>query len=183
MDRLEKFKAMVHYIVASSDDDPHRLGATKLNKICWFADTLAFRLSGSPITNARYVKRAKGPVPKDVLLTLKQLEDEGKIKVRHSDHQIYKTRLFINLEDADTGLFSPVELSILDSVIKTICDHHTASSISDLTHDRIWEAANEGEELPLWVSLAGRAGQITDEVTKWADSVIQATREMSVQSA
>jgi hypothetical protein len=178
MEMEQKFKAMVHYIVASCDD-PHRLGATKLNKICWFADTLAFRLTGEPITRARYVKRAKGPVPRDVLLALKQLEDDGKIKVRHSDHPVYKTRLFINLEDADTSMFSQTECSVLDTVIGTICNQHTASTISDLTHDRIWEAANEGEELPLWVSLAGQAGPITDDVLKWADSVIQASRDGS----
>ncbi len=171
----QKFKAMVHYIVASCDD-PHRLGATKLNKICWFADTLAFRLTGNAITNARYVKRANGPVPRDVLIALKQLEDEGRIRVRHSDHPVYKTRLFINLEDADTSMFSPIEHSVLDTVIGNICNQHTASTISDLNHDRIWEAANEGEELPLYVSLAGEAGEITNAVTDWADSVIKASQ-------
>jgi hypothetical protein len=35
----EKFKAMVHYIVAACDD-PQRLGAVRLNKICWFTDTI-----------------------------------------------------------------------------------------------------------------------------------------------
>ena|ERR1700733_1067877 len=178
---MDKFKAMVHLIVASVDD-PHRLGATKLNKICWFSDTFAFRLYGKPITSERYIKRARGPVPKDILIVLKQLEDDGKIKVRHSDHPVYKTRLFINLEDADTGVFSASETEILSSVIKSICDGHTASSISDLSHNRIWEAANEGEELPLYVSLAGEAGEITPAVIAWADSVLSDGARESISS-
>lgn len=162
----DKFKAMVHFIVASVDD-PHRLGATKLNKICWYADTLAFRLTGQPITKERYVKRARGPAPKNILLALKELEEKDKIRVRHSDHQIYKTRLFINLEDPDTSVFSSIESGVLTTVINTICNEHTASSIGDLSHDRTWEAANEGEELPLYASLAGTAGEITDDVLLW----------------
>ncbi len=167
----DKFKALVHLIIASVDD-PHKLGATKLNKICWFVDTLAFRLQGQPVTNERYVKRARGPVPKKILSVVRELELEKKIKVRHSDHPIYQTRLFINLEDTDNAVFSPMERSIIDVVVGYVCDKHTASSISDLTHDRVWEAANEGEALPLYASLAGEAGEITEEVTAWADSVL-----------
>jgi Protein of unknown function (DUF4065) len=178
---MDKFKAMVHFIVASADD-PHRLGATKLNKICWFADTIAFRLNGEPITNAKYVKRARGPVPKNILPALRELEAEGKIKIRNSDHPVYKTRLFISLEDPDASVFTHVESGILDSVIESICEKHTANSISDLSHDRIWEAANEGEELPLYASLAGESGEITPDVLRWADSVLEAGAGDSISS-
>ncbi len=172
----DKFKALVHFVVASCDD-PHRLGATKLNKTCWYSDTIAYRLYGQAITTETYVRRKHGPVPNNVLIVIKNLEDEGKIKVRHSDHYVYKKRLFINLEDADTSLFSPAELDIISSVTKTVCDDYTASSISELSHDRVWEAANEGEEIPLYATLAGHAGEVTAEIMMWADSVLRRVNE------
>jgi hypothetical protein len=56
----EKFKALVHYIVASCDD-PQRLGATKLNKVLWFADAFSYRATKNSITDETYVKRQRGP--------------------------------------------------------------------------------------------------------------------------
>ncbi|MGH6935928.1 MAG: Panacea domain-containing protein [Methylocella sp.] len=168
----DKFKALVHLAVASCDD-PQRLGATRLNKICWYSDTIAYRSHGQPITTETYVRRQHGSAPRNALVVLKQLEDEGKIKVRHSDHPIYKTRLFINLEDADTSLFAPYEIEIIQGVAKAICENYTASSISEFSHDCIWEAANEGEIIPLFATLAGQAGEITDEIMTWADSVVE----------
>src|SRR5258707_1192720 len=124
-----KFKAMVHYIVASCDD-PQRLGATRLNKICWYADTLAYRFHGKSITGETYVKRQHGPVPKAILPVIRELEAEKKLHVR--DHHFLpsrKIRLFVPLEDADASQFNDDELEIIKFVVAHVCDHHTAASI------------------------------------------------------
>jgi hypothetical protein len=167
-----KFKAMVHYIVASCE--PHRLGAVRLNKICWFTDTFTYRVTGHSLTGETYVKRKHGPVPKSVLATIRELEDEQKIHVR--DHQILPTRkmrMFVSLTDAPTDAFSEPEREVLDYIISHVCNHHSANSISELSHDRIWDAANEGEEIPMCATLVSSSAQMTPEVAKWARGIVR----------
>ena len=156
-----KFKALVHQIVASCDD-PNRLGATKLNKICWFADTIAYRLHGKSITGETYVKRQRGPVPKSILFAIRELEAEQKIGVR--DHEYLpskKIRLFVSLKDPDPRALTDDERSIVQFVIDGVCNHHTATSISELSHDTIWDAANDGEEIPMCATLIAEPAQGT----------------------
>lgn len=168
----EKFKALVHYVVASCDD-PQRLGAVRLNKICWFSDSFAYRMNGVPITGETYVKRRRGPVPKTILRTLRELEADGKIHAFDKAMGPYNMRLFVPLKDADSGIFSKVELAIIDGVRHSICTNHSAASISELSHDQIWDAANEGEEIPLYATLAAERGELKPDVIAWADGVVE----------
>jgi Protein of unknown function (DUF4065) len=177
----EKFKALVHYIVASCDD-PQRLGATKLNKVLWFADAICYRSTRASITGETYVKRKRGPVPKAILQTLRELRAEGKIHIEEPAFQ-YEIRRFVSLQKPDASMFSPVEIGIITAVLAEVCDRHTASSISDLSHDQIWDAANEGEELPLFATLASQPGEITEEAMGWADNVVATAIEKRQQAA
>ncbi len=61
--------------------------------------------------------------------------------MRESDYFGKPKREFISLEPADDSLFSDDELDIVNQVIRVVCGEHTATSISDLSHDVIWEAA------------------------------------------
>jgi len=169
----EKFKALVHYIVASCND-PQRLGATRLNKICWYADTLTYRYGGTSISGETYIKRRHGPVPRSILHAIRELENEKRIGVR--DHQILpgrKIRLFSALKDADASIFAPEERDIIDFVVQHICKEHTATSISELSHNAIWEAANDGEEIPMSATLVAAPAQMTSKVIAWADGVVK----------
>jgi hypothetical protein len=177
-----KFKALVHHIVASCDD-PQRLGATRLNKILWFADTTFYRLTGASITGETYVKRQRGPVPKTILRTLRELENEKKIHVREKEYAGYRMRLFTPLAEPDLSLFSKVELEIISSVSEDICGRHSASSISELSHDQIWAAAQEGEEIPLFATLASHKGELTPEIAAWADSVVEQMKANQQEAA
>jgi len=162
-----KFKALVHYIVATCGD-PQRLGATRLNKICWYIDTLSFRVAGKPVSDETYVKRQHGPVPRSILHAIRDLEREQKIHVR--EHQYLpgrKIRIFVALRDADVTSFAPEELEIIDFVIKHVCSSHSAASNSELSHDIIWDAANLGEEIPLTATLVAQPAELRDQVKAW----------------
>ena len=168
-----QLKQLTHYICWKAEDSS-TLGATKLNKALWFSDSFAYRLLGQPITDAVYVKRQYGPVPRQILPALKQLQDEGALLIRASVHFNRQKRDFIALQPADPTVFSEPEREIIDSVIAWVCDQHTATSISELSHDGIWEAAEEGEEIPLYAVLAAAPGAITQADMEWADKVIAA---------
>jgi hypothetical protein len=167
-----KFKALVHYIVDACD--PHRLGATRLNKICWYVDTCTYRLSGQSMTGETYVKRKHGPVPKTILKTIRELEQEGKIHVReHAILPTRKMRLFVSLKDPNKSFFDPQELEMIDLIAKQICEDHSAASISELSHDAIWDAANDGEEIPMYAPLVAEPAELSAEVTAWARRVVK----------
>jgi hypothetical protein len=155
-------KELTHYICWKTAD-PSKLAATKLNKALWFADTIAYRANGRSITNTTYVKRQFGPVPRRILPVLDQLNSEGKVIVRERPYFNHTKRDFIAIQPATEAMFSEEERQIIDIVLSWICDEHTAASISELSHDSIWEAADEGEEIPLYAVLGASPGEITDK--------------------
>jgi hypothetical protein len=166
-----QLKELTHYICWKAEDTS-TLGATKLNKALWFADTLAYRLSGRSITGAVYVKRQFGPVPRQILPVLRELEAEGAVHIRMSQHFNRMKRDFIALKPANPAVFSEQERAVIDDVIAWVCDQHTATSISDLSHDAIWEAAEEGEEIPYFAVLAAAPGAVTAADMEWANKII-----------
>lgn len=166
-----KMKALVHYVIAKSD--PSRLGAVRLNKILFYIDSIAFRADGQSVTGGTYVKRQLGPVPKDILSILGELEHENAIVIRNRDRFGMSMREFIARTEADTSAsLSDDELALTESVRSVICEDFTANGISALSHDKVWEAANIGEVIPLAATLVAGEGEFRDETYKWADSVV-----------
>jgi hypothetical protein len=160
-----KFKALVHYICYKAD--PNKLGATRLNKILWFADMLHFTNTGLPMTGEAYVKNRFGPTPRHVLSIIEELETERALVVRHPELD-HEKRLFIAPDAPPLDQFSPDEISLVDAILHSICNHFTAESISEATHDVIWQLAEIGEEIPYEAFLATDEGEVTDEDLNWA---------------
>jgi hypothetical protein len=166
----QKFVDLVHYICWRCED-PRQLGATKLHKIAWYIDTYIYRRDGQSLTGETYVKRQFGPTARAMLPTLAQLSAEGKIEERQRVSE-YDPQEFHSLREPDKSRFSDEDLRIIDAVIRDVCAKFSATSISEYSHDQVWEAAEIGEELPLYTVLSGTAGEITNEDMAWADSVI-----------
>lgn len=166
-----KFKAVVHYVIAKSE--PARLGAIRLNKVLFYVDALSYRMNGKSLTGETYVKRQHGPVPSHVQKALGDLEHEKAIVIGSFDRFGKQMRGYIPRTDPDTSALSADELKLVESVRDYICSAHTAMSISELTHDHVWEAANIGEPIPLAATLASGVGEVTKDVTKWAESVFK----------
>ena len=171
---LKKLKALVHY-VCSKCPDTSLLGATKLNKILWYADAISLQTRGISITKETYVKRQFGPVPKHILSIIARLEDEGAIAVKNTPFHNYEKREFVSLKKPNISMFSPEEISLIDDVIREICFNHTASSISLASHDRTWELAEIGDELPLETVFASALDEITEADVKWARRALSKT--------
>ncbi len=167
----EKFKALVHFIVHECQDNPRKLGAIRLNKTLWYTDVVAYRLAGASVTNETYVKRKMGPVPSHILSTIDELKAEGLLHVQEPQGQ-YDSRKYISLEEPDTSSLSADDIDLAKTVLSSVLGH-TANMISEMTHDIIWEAASDGEEIPLYATLASDRGAITDEVKAWAGPIVE----------
>jgi hypothetical protein len=162
-----KFKTLVHYICAQRSGDPSSLGAVKLNKILWLSDFRAYYRLGEPITGARYVKRQFGPVPHQIMTVLRELQNEGAIEMMDVAHFGKRKKEYIVKSIPSVAVFSEQEKEIIDKTIKFICDDHTAASISEASHDHVWKAAEDGEEMPYY-TVFSVPGKITEDEIEWA---------------
>lgn len=175
---LDKLEAMVHYI-SHKCSDPSKLGAVKLNKVLWFSDCYSYLLTGKSITDARYIKLPFGPVPKDIEEVKTSLVTKGDISIESTMCFNHTQKQFKALTSPDLNKFTANEISMVDEVLADICDNHTAVSISSLSHDIIWEAAEVGEEIPLYTIFASRTGSISPSDLTWAKLEIEEMRAAS----
>ncbi len=172
MARYPKLNAAVHYVVSRCQ--PEDLGATKLNKILWFADVAYYERYGKTITGDQYVKRQFGPVPKHVPLAIRELQEDGLIISRETDYFGRPKKEFWSLREANISDFDANSIALIDKVIDWICYSHTATSISDQTHNLLWESAAMGEVIPLGAALAFRSAEITEKDIAWAYRELEA---------
>ncbi|HZP21648.1 MAG TPA: Panacea domain-containing protein [Bauldia sp.] len=157
----EKFNRLVHYVVWKAGSHPG-FGATKLNKVLWFAEGRVFTLTGKPIAGATYVREKFGPVPRQIMQARTELVAEGAIKITKNERQ-YENTQFMALYKPDVSMFSGVEMQAIDYWTDYIDKQHTATSISERSHDYVWQIAKMGEELPLYVYRVNRIPEPTDE--------------------
>jgi hypothetical protein len=163
----EKFKALVLYIIWKTS---HRqgFGSTKLNKALWFTEARTFEAFGKPITGETFVRDKYGPRSQHLTAVCDELERNAiieKFVERIYDFEAIRYRAF---EPPSTVGFSNEELGFADWWISVI-DKHTATSISDLSHDYGWEIAGMGEVLPLYAFLAAKVREPrTEREIDWA---------------
>ncbi len=162
-----KFKALVHFVIHKCAE-PDRLGAVRLNKTLWFADVLAYKDRGVSISGTTYIKKQHGPVPKFMPACIEALADEGSITVEEPSFA-YETRKFRSMAPPDTSCLDTYEKDLTLYVLNTLFGH-TASDVSEMSHDRIWGMASDGEEIPIFATLGSVRGQVTPEVIDWAKS-------------
>ena len=166
---MKKFKALVHYII-NECANPYELGAIRLNKALWFSDVTAYKIDGKSITNEKYVKRQHGPAPKRVVQALRELKSAGAIDIVEPKFD-FDLRKFISRQAPPSRALTNREKMIVSAVLDAVLER-TASEISEMSHDQVWDAALEGEEIPFCATLAATPGEIDDEVVEWAEKAI-----------
>jgi Protein of unknown function (DUF4065) len=168
-----KFKALVLYVIWRTGD-VRDFGAIKLNKVLWFTDARTFEALGKPVTGETYIRRKFGPVPLHIDATLTELIQDGQIQTWTEPYFDFEVKRYSTHAPPDTTIFSSEELSFIDWWIKHVAEQHTATSISDKSHDYAWKIAKEGEELPLKAFLAKRVRQpLEGEELEWARKAAQ----------
>jgi hypothetical protein len=170
----EKLKTLVHYTIWECKN-PAILGAIKLNKVPWMSDLCAYVHWGRPITGEHYRKGQFGPIAMSMVGIVEELKREGKIAVREGAYGSPKVDYFA-LTRPDISAFTPDEISLIRDCIDYVCRKHTSLGISDRTHDKVWELAELGEEIPYEAMLASRLGEVTEDDVNWAREAISQAR-------
>ena len=139
-------KELILYIANRLASHP-KFGATKLNKILFFSDFIAYAKLGKSITGEEYQKLPKGPAPKYLMPVRAKMDSKDIICYSQEtlsglQHRIAPKR------PADLRKFTSEQISIVDQVIDLLKDKD-AEEVSELSHFFIgWKIVKEGEEIP-----------------------------------
>lgn len=143
----EKFIELVLLVASRSKDDP-KFGYTKLNKILFYCDFLAYGRLGSAMTWQPYQKLTWGPAARRMKPVEAMIQEQGWGYIEHRRVIDHSQQRLIPQRDANLSLFSKPELEIVDEVIAML-RKHGATSISELSHRFIgWRAARFDEDIP-----------------------------------
>jgi hypothetical protein len=140
-------------------------GATKLNKILFFADFAHVRRTGAPITGAVYQKLPQGPAPQQLLPIRSRLVARGEAELVREDFLGYELHRLVPRRQPDVSVFSAAELATIEKVL-TDLDGLNARQVSDLSHEEAgWRLVGEGEVIPYEAALVG-ARQVSTPTTQ-----------------
>jgi len=162
-----RMRELIIYIAEKSRGDM-RFGATKLNKILYYSDFLAFREYGQSITGARYMRLEHGPAPthlkplREEMLASKDITSE-KIPYYTRDLDVVKP-----LRTANVDLFEKRELILVDAIISEL-RQFDAHEVSTLSHTRAWTVAGQRESIPYEAIYLSDEGLTEDDID-WAYS-------------
>jgi len=147
MESDDRLKELSLYIAEKSKDDPS-FGAIKLNKILFATDFYFYGFTGRAITEAKYVHRNNGPVPRRMPLIIESLKTEGRAKLEDTTYFGYSQKRLVPLMGANTSMFNEGELSFVDQIISHFRSYN-GTQLSKWTHDLSpWLATEDGEEIP-----------------------------------
>jgi hypothetical protein len=142
-----KFAELILYVSQKSALDP-AFGSTKLNKILYFSDFLAYGKLGDSITGAEYQNLKRGPAPRRLVPIRKELENEKALAIQPVQlTNGYVQHRPINLREPDLDPFKGSEIALVDEVISTLKGLN-ATEASALSHlDVGWQFTEEGETI------------------------------------
>jgi hypothetical protein len=144
----DKFRELILYVSQKCATDP-TFGATKLNKILFYSDFLAYANLGKAITNFDYQKLPNGPAPRRLVPVRDQMVEKGELgvqEIRLRSGNVQKRT--VNLRQPNLSVFTGEEISQIDEVIGSF-ENVKAEAVSELSHRMIgWMLADDGESIP-----------------------------------
>ncbi|MEE9303803.1 MAG: Panacea domain-containing protein [Thiotrichaceae bacterium] len=164
-----KLKEIVHYICRKKALHPEQLGAVKLHKILWYTDIRSYRITGETLTGASYKRMQQGPFANELNDVVTELAKEQKLTVREVEYFEYDKYEFVGKGTPDISMLEDRQIRWIDEQIDAICEGHTATSISEKTHDKMWQGAEMHESLPV-SAAAIRFIEPGQEAIDWARS-------------
>jgi len=167
----DKIHELVLYVCAKSAKD-ERFGRTKLNKILFFADFLAFANTGKAITEVTYWTLPWGPGPKCLLPVLDKLTKAGRLAEQDINFYEKPQKRPIALKAPDLKHFTAEEISLVDYVIEKLWNL-TAAEVSEFSHRFLfwWDAMPEKTLIPYAAAWVSVPREFTAEETALAEQL------------
>lgn len=143
-----KFRELLLYVAEKCADDP-KFGATKLNKILFFSDFMAYGLFGKSITGATYQRLDYGPAPKQLLPAQQAMRNAGEAAVALKRLGMRVQKRLTALRESNLSAFNGREIALVDHVIEQLRNRN-ATEVSLLSHVASigWQVAADHEAIP-----------------------------------
>lgn len=156
----KKFKELIVYIAKRLGPEA-ALGRVKLAKLLMASDFGAYERLGQSITGATYEKWEHGHLPNQMLLTQRDLEAAGDIKVETVDYFGKRLNQISAERDPDMSDFSEDELAVIERALRNF-GYESASFLSSQSHLELgWRLADWKEPIPFRTVFLG-AGAISE---------------------
>jgi uncharacterized phage-associated protein len=130
-------------------------GATKLNKVLFFAEFIHVRRTGQPISGAEFQKLDHGPAPRRLKPIRDLLVSNGEAEIVRELYLGYTMARLLPLRDANTSFFTRSEMESVEESLRDL-EGLTAKQVSDLSHEEAgWRLVNSGDTIPYEAALVG----------------------------
>lgn len=160
-----KLRELILYIARESEGDD-TFGATKLNKVLFYADFMAYVNLGNSITGQEYQALAHGPALRRLAPMRDEMLVDGDIAIRPRDYYGYVQDRILALTTPDLSEFSAAEIALVNHFIRAWWGK-TATEISRRSHQFAgWRYAQEGETIPYEVALVGWREPTGEEIRR-----------------
>ena len=151
----KRLRELAIYISEKSSGD-NAFGATKLNKLLFYADFLAYLNFGEPITGAEYFRLPKGPAPKRWLSVRDNMIHNGDIKLMAAEFYGFPQQKVVPLRKPDLSAFKSKQIALINKIVE-LHKGKTAAEISDESHGFVgWKLAANKEVIPYQVARVSR---------------------------
>lgn len=142
----DRLAELILHIAKKCEDDTS-FGATKLNKILWWADFLSYARHGRPITGAEYQRLKNGPAPKRLIPVRTRLVRDGDIVLQ--ERTVFKRiqKRIVPLRKANYALFTAEQIALVDEIISNLWNDN-ATTVSEDSHGKAWEIARDRQSIP-----------------------------------
>lgn len=151
----KRLRELALYISEKSSGD-ESFGATKLNKLLFYADFLAYLNFDEPITGSDYFRLPNGPAPKRWIPVRDTMIDSGDAKMMQAEFHGFPQQRLLPLRPAKLNDFKPEQIALVDKVI-ALHRGKTAAEISDESHGFVgWKLACDRETIPYQVARVSR---------------------------
>jgi hypothetical protein len=149
-----KLRELIIYIASLSQND-RNFGATKLNKLLFYADFLAYQKFGSAITGQEYQALPQGPAPRRLKPVMERMKRAGDLKQERRKSGRFDQIRPVPIRTADLSKFSGPEVDLISNVVQRFWNLN-ATEISNESHFFLgWQLGVQGETIPYSVILIG----------------------------
>jgi hypothetical protein len=170
----DKLATLVLYVAARLRDDPAG-GATKLNKVLFFAEFAHMRRHGRPITGAEYQRLPWGPAPRRLRPVRESLVAAELATLVETTHRGRPQHRLVPTGDVLPIGLEPTELEVVDAIVDDLLQR-SAAEVSRLSHDEEgWRMVEEGATIPYEAAYLRRP-VVTDHVRRRAAALLAQRR-------
>jgi hypothetical protein len=150
----EKLRELILYVATLSQQDPN-FGATKLNKLLFYTDFLAYQRFGSAVTGQEYQALPQGPAPKHLKPVIERMKRRGDLKEETRQSGRFRQIRPVPIRTADLSKFSGREVDLVRDVVERFWNLN-ATQISNESHLFLgWQLGIQGETIPYSTVLIG----------------------------